>query len=212
MSKNRTLEPDITSAEMDGPSPSLAKITKRIHKLRQSVCNDVIAIGRLLSDAKGQLVHGMWGDWLRAEFAWSQDTAENFMNVYRVFGEGKSEIVSELDVCSLYLLAKPSTPQEARDTVAGLIADDTPPALADVRRIIREAKGIEASPEPERAPQEYPSVRKAALIDQFKTVVEALMSLSTKPANTFAYAVPAHDLDMLGNFLKQIAAASRQAA
>lgn len=190
--------------------PEVNKIAGRIHKLRQRTCEDVIAIGRLLIEAKAHLEHGEWCEWLRREFAWSRDTAENFIHVADTFGDGNTETFRRLDVSSLYLLARPSTPQEARDTVAELIADDTPPALADVKRIIREAKGTE---EPEPTPQpEPPKARQAALAAQFQAAVEGLMSLSTKPTSAFAGIMPADDLDMLGNFLKQIAAASRKAA
>lgn len=185
------------------------KIAARILKLRQRTCEDMIEIGKLLIQAKGRLEHGEWGEWLRRQFAWSQDTAERFINVAEVFGETNSAPLRNLDASALYELARPSTPQEARDTVAGLIEDGTLPALADVRRIIKEARGID---EPEPAPQERPSVQEAALQQQFMDAITALMKLSTKPANTFAGTVPADDLDMLANFLRQIAVAGRKAA
>lgn len=185
------------------------KFAARIHKLRQRTCEDVIAIGRLLIEAKAHLEHGEWCEWLRREFAWSRDTAERFTHVAAVFEDANAATLRNLDASALYELARPSTPQEARDTVAGLIEDGTLPALADVRRIIKEARGID---EPEPAPQERPSVQEAALQQQFMDAITALMKLSTKPANTFAGTVPADDLDMLANFLRQIAVAGRKAA
>lgn len=199
MSKNAT----------DIASKTIAEITDEIKGLRKRACEDVITIGRLLIEAKARLEHGLWCEWLHGEFVWSRDTAENFIHVAETFGDGNAETFRHLDVSALYLLARPSTPQDARDTVAELIADDTSLTLSDVKRIIREAKGSE---EPEPVPPERPKARQAALADQFKGAIEGLLNVSTKPASIFAGIVAADDLDMLGNFLKQIAAASRKAA
>jgi hypothetical protein len=191
-------------------SSDIGKIASRIHKLRQRTCEDVIQIGRLLVEAKAKLGHGLWGEWLRHEFTWSQDTAERFISVAVVFGKAKSAMLRNIDVSSLYELARPSTPQAARDTVTGLIADKMPPSLDDVRRIIRDEKAVDVEPEPEK--EKPPSVRQAAIAEQFRVAIESLLSLSTKPAGIFAGAVPAADLDMLAIFLQQIAKAASKAA
>ena len=186
--------------------PELNKTADKILKLRERTCADIIKIGQLLTDAKACLEHGEWGEWLRNEFAWSQDTAERFMNVSEIYGDADSATLRKLDTSALYELARPSTPQEARHAVEALIADGAAPSLTDIKRIIREAKPIPDEP------KERPSVRQAALVDRFQIAINALMELSTKPSATFAGAMPADKLDVLSNFLKQIAAATRKAA
>lgn len=48
-----------------------------------------VEIGRLLCEAKDKLPHGMWGEWLEVNFAYSQSTANNLMKLYRNYGESE---------------------------------------------------------------------------------------------------------------------------
>jgi hypothetical protein len=65
---------------------------------------------------KNALEYGQFGTWLRAEFAWTERTAQNFIAVAERFGP-RSEIISDLkiDPTAAYLLAAPSAPDQARD-------------------------------------------------------------------------------------------------
>jgi hypothetical protein len=121
-----------------------------------------------------------------------------------VFEKAESATLRNLDPSSLYELARPSTPQSARNEVLGLIADKTVPSLSDVRGIIHDAKSADA-PKPKANPI---TPRRAALQDQFKQAIATLQALSTKPVMTFAGIVPAGELEMLSNYLRQIASAT----
>lgn len=46
-----------------------------------------IEIGKRLEEAKAMLPHGEWGAWLRRELDYSPSTAQNFMRVYREYGD-----------------------------------------------------------------------------------------------------------------------------
>src|SRR5581483_7511198 len=83
-------------------------------KLRTTV-EHIVHIGSDLTKAKAVLGHGRFGRWLRAEFTWSERTADNFMAVAEQFGP-ISEIIADLTLqpTALYLLAAPSVPDEAR--------------------------------------------------------------------------------------------------
>jgi hypothetical protein len=83
---------------------------------RKRVSEDVIEIGQRLVEAKALAGHGNWLPWLEREFGWTDDTALNYMRVYEKF---KNRNFRDLDlpVSSLYLLAVPSTPREAVETV-----------------------------------------------------------------------------------------------
>ena len=68
---------------------------------------DIIEIGSDLLGVKEALEHGHFGPWLKAEFGWSERTAQNFMNVAEKF---KSANFAELPssrvrhTCSPHLL------------------------------------------------------------------------------------------------------------
>ena len=57
-----------------------------------------------------------WLPWREREFRWEEQTALNFMRVHE-FGKSKNFLDLNLPVSGLYLLAAPSTPDEARQQV-----------------------------------------------------------------------------------------------
>jgi hypothetical protein len=93
---------------------SLRAMVERIHRRYRQQCEDIIATGLELIEAKGKLRHGKFKQWLRDEFAWTDRTARRYMTVAQVFGR-KTDIVSVLPAQTLYRLAAPTTPQEVRD-------------------------------------------------------------------------------------------------
>jgi hypothetical protein len=195
---------------MTVPAKSVREITATIRKLRQRTCADIIEIGRLLAEAKKLLGHSSWLHWLETQFAWSRQTADNFIAVHKRFGNNVATvpIVGTLDPTALYALAQQSTPPQAVTAVVKLIKAGNPPSATDVKKIIREIK-CPPCDDPPPVPSEpeglSPSVREAALAGQFRDAVAVLVKLAARPSKTFAGAVPAHDLDMVANFLRQIA-------
>jgi hypothetical protein len=87
----------------------------RIRQSLKRTIESIIEVGNDLVAVKEALPHGQFGPWLRAEFAWTERTAQNFIAVAERFGP-KTEIISDLriDPTAAYLLAAPSTPDEAR--------------------------------------------------------------------------------------------------
>lgn len=70
----------------------LAVIEAELDMLKQdtqqkelSLLSNYIEIGRRLEEAKAQLPHGKWGDWLKKK-EYSQSTANNFMRLFREYG------------------------------------------------------------------------------------------------------------------------------
>ena len=84
-----------------------------IRNLIRRTAQDVIDIGQKLIEAKEQLGHGQFEDWLRTEFNWGQWTARKFMQVARQFKSVNFTDLS-IDTSALYLLAAPSTPEMVR--------------------------------------------------------------------------------------------------
>src|SRR5689334_10003005 len=85
-------------------------------KVARSLQN-IIEIGAELASAKALLGHGLFGDWLRAEFGWSERTARTFLSVAEHFGP-RSALLADLAIqpTAAYLLAAPSVPEAARET------------------------------------------------------------------------------------------------
>lgn len=98
---------------------------------------DLLKIGQLLIDVKDRLEHGQFQEWCSTEFDMSQRTAQRMMQVASVFG-GKSDTVSLLSDSAMYLLAAPSTPEEARvEVIEQAQATGKSPTKAEVVETIR---------------------------------------------------------------------------
>jgi Protein of unknown function (DUF3102) len=98
-------------------SASLAEHVAKIHRLHKRCIDDLVEIGRRLTECQRLVQHGDWLDWLETEFGWSDRTALNFMRVYDM--AVKSEKFSDLNlpISALYLLAAPSTPADVADEI-----------------------------------------------------------------------------------------------
>lgn len=88
--------------------------TAEIKTLVKRTAEDIIQIGLKLIEVKERLPHGRWGEWLDCEFGWTDRMARRMINVANRF---KSDNLSDLTFAqsALYLLAAPSTPDEAID-------------------------------------------------------------------------------------------------
>jgi hypothetical protein len=97
-------------------NPVLAEHAAEIRRLGRRVVSDVIEIGGRLSECKRLVGHGNWLPWLDREFGWTEQTALNFIRA-RELSKSKNFLDLDLPVSALYLLAAPSTPDEARDEI-----------------------------------------------------------------------------------------------
>jgi len=103
-------------------------------KLRRSV-RDVIEIGERLIEIKPFLSRRFL-EWIGAEFGMSDRSARNFMYVAERFGD-KMEIISNLDITTVYLLAAPSTPDEVRwEVLERMELTDYKPNRSEVKEVI----------------------------------------------------------------------------
>jgi hypothetical protein len=90
--------------------------TGAIRAIMRRTTQDILEIGQKLINVKARLGHGNFLLWLEAEFALAERTAQRLMNVTETF-HNKNVNLSDLNFAStaLYILAAPSTPDEARD-------------------------------------------------------------------------------------------------
>ena len=81
----------------------------------QKTLDDLIEVGRELLGVKEAVGHGHFGAWLKAEFGWTERTAQNLMSVAERFGSNP-KLISDLPIqpTAAYLLEAPSVPDEAR--------------------------------------------------------------------------------------------------
>jgi hypothetical protein len=119
----------------------LEHISSTIHERIINIRDSIIEIGDMLTKARGLVKHGEWGDWLQANFQWSESTARNYMNVVSTFG--KSATVADLaniNTSALYMLALPSTPGEAREQALAESRGGEQVGKARAKEIIEEHK------------------------------------------------------------------------
>lgn len=118
----------------------LAEHAAVIRALGKRVVADIIEIGRRLTDAKRIAGHGNWLPWLEREFGWTEMTAQRFMQVHDNLALKSNKLLDlELPISGLYLLAAPSTPDEAREAVIQRVEAGEAMSVADVKTAVDKA-------------------------------------------------------------------------
>jgi hypothetical protein len=95
---------------------------------------DIVEIGRKLIVVKDRIGHGNFLPWIDLEFGMSDQSAANFMNVARRFGDQIPKGL-EFRPAVLYALAAPSTPEEIRTEITERAKAGEKVTAADVRAI-----------------------------------------------------------------------------
>jgi Protein of unknown function (DUF3102) len=111
----------------------------RIRERIKKTVEDIIEVGNDLLAVKEALPHGQFLPWLKAEFGWSEWTAQNFMSVTEQF---KSAKIADLPIQSsaAYLLAGPSVPDEARQKAVEKAEAGEEVTFATAKEIVAEAR------------------------------------------------------------------------
>lgn len=127
-------------SRLPAPHRRLVEEAARTIKPRlRRAAEDIFVIGAALNGVKAKLEHGQFGDWLAVEFGLSRRMAQHFMNVATRL-QAKSEKFSHLPPSTLYLLAAPTTPDEAIRLVEERLDAGDRPQLARVARIVELSK------------------------------------------------------------------------
>jgi antitoxin (DNA-binding transcriptional repressor) of toxin-antitoxin stability system len=145
-------------------APAVAALTEHaseIRRLGKQTVENVVEIGRRLTavrygldEARPLLGHGEWLPWLDREFGWSPSTAENYINLFKLSAKFPTVGNLDLDLRSLYILAAPSVPPEARAEIIERAEAGESVTVADVKTAIAKRK-----PEPEPKPEPSAVVR-----------------------------------------------------
>jgi hypothetical protein len=116
---------------------ALAEHAAVIRALGKRVVGDIIEIGRRLDAARDLLKEeGRWRKWLDTELRWSPQTAGRFIQVFEASGKHSNLEHLAVPVSGLYLLAAPSTPDEAQQDIIARAESGDRLSVGDVRRII----------------------------------------------------------------------------
>ena len=115
-----------------------AEIKIRVRRSAQ----DVIDIGRHLSQAKKLLGHGQFLGWIETEFGWSERTARNFMQASQKF---KSAKIADLEIApsALYVLSAPGVDNEVRRKAVELAQQGISVTHATAKQLIQKTESIE---------------------------------------------------------------------
>lgn len=128
--------------------------TGEIRALMKRTAQDIIELGQKLIAVKQTIGHGRFEDWLRAEFEWTQMTANRFMNVAK---ELKSNKLLDLTIApsALYEIFAPSTPEAARnEAIARAKAGES--ITYTTAKTIKQKYAPPPKPKPEPISQPHP--------------------------------------------------------
>jgi len=182
-------------------NPALAEHANAIRALRSRIVGDVAEIGRRLIEVKRLVGHGNWLPWLDCEFGWSEDTAERFIRVHE-FVERLSDsasvrnLVLTIPISSVYLLAAPSTPDEARDRLIARAQAGEALPIAEVKRVITRAKGKQPTTRKRRTLDEWEAdkrARETKAVEEGRERVRRAKELQQRTREMSPSAAPAID-------------------
>jgi hypothetical protein len=111
----------------------------RIRERIKKTVEDIIEVGNDLLAVKEALPHGQFLPWLRAEFGWSERSAQNFMSVAEQFKSAKTADLP-IQPSAAYLLAAPSVPDEAREKAVEKAEAGEEITFAAAREIVADAR------------------------------------------------------------------------
>jgi len=146
---------------------SVRAAAAEISKHKVKVGAGIIAIGNELLKVKAKLQHGLWQGWLEVECDIHIRTAQRFMQAATALGD-KSDTVSFLPLSTIYHLAAPSIPEEARSSIIEKIETGELRAVDQVDKAIdlakseaRKAKSKQQRQAEKRAPSKSTLRRRA---------------------------------------------------
>jgi hypothetical protein len=141
--------PPETLAEMANEAAELAQASMQTAILRAVDC------GRYLQAAKAQIPHGQWRSWLGVNFDREARTATRYMQLAVAFDGGNPRLTSETSIRQALRIISEDKADDAIE-IQPIPMSEPEPELAE---IVDEPEDID---EPEREPQERPTIRKVS--------------------------------------------------
>jgi hypothetical protein len=124
----------------------LTRTKGEIRELRRTAVSAIVAIGDRLVAVQSRVGRGRYNAFVREQLGWSKSSAHRFVQVAAVLkGPNLGPLEHwQIDVSSLYLLARSTTPDRARRQVFEKAASSGGVRHSEVKRII---KGLSVRPE-----------------------------------------------------------------
>lgn len=102
----------------EGIRDEVKQAARSIRQLEQGVITGILAIGKRLIEVKDMIPHGQFTAWVMGEFGMEERTAQRMMSVAKEYSDPqKRQTLSLFSPSVAYMLAAPSTPEEARAEV-----------------------------------------------------------------------------------------------
>ena len=155
---------EMTTVQASAPARSLMEIEVEIRHQKNVIGEGYVKIGLALIEAKKQLQHGEWAEWLRDRVNFSQSSADGYMRVAREYGSG-SQLLNLPYTKVLALLAVPAEEREA-------FAEDNQvdsKSVSEIKQLIRERDEAKKYAESQR--KQY--IEASARADQLYKKAEA---------------------------------------
>jgi Protein of unknown function (DUF3102) len=131
---------------------------KQIRAIAKRTVDDLVKIGELLAKAKRRAGHGHYLSWLERELGWSPDWAQNLVELFTFSRTARFRKVRHLPATALYLLAKKSTPETVRVSIAARAEAGEFIKVGDVRREIRRARPVLTLSAPPQSADKLPKI------------------------------------------------------
>lgn len=122
----------------------LGEIASEIRSRHKRQLDDMLAIGRLASEAKSLLPHGDFTAWVEQTLLLSPTLIRGYMRVYGRF-QSKAANFAVLGVSSLLLLASPAVSDGVLGEIEARLLDGQKPTIAEVEQIIATHRTIESA-------------------------------------------------------------------
>ena len=140
-------------------------------KGQAAVLDCAIEIGRRLTDAKGLLPHGKFGNWVEENFEFSHSSANTFMKLFDEYGADQLTLFGAVTESQTFAnlpyskaLALLAVPREEREEFAKEVGAEEL-SVRELKRVIEEKKAAEAAQaEAEAREKEYAEKLAAAEI------------------------------------------------
>jgi gas vesicle protein len=145
----------------------LRNAADRIRERVKKTVEDIIEVGNDLLSVKEALPHGQFLPWIKAEFGWSERTAQNFMSVAEQFKTAK---IADLPIqpSAAYLLAAPSVPDEARQKAVEKAEAGEEITFAAAKEIVAEARKKKRPRRQKTIPADKLALRLGAVLERYR--------------------------------------------
>lgn len=137
---------DISTVELAPVVITLDERANRIRSLQADVQRGIIEIGNELLAAKKEVGHGGWGEWLKIQFDWTQQTANRFMRVAERFCKLNNVAQFKPSILQAMLLLPEGTEQEFIDAQANSGTPIEKQSARDVQKNVKAFKAARATP------------------------------------------------------------------